>query len=109
SHYPEESPSHKVTVDGFWMDKYPVTNEEFKTFVDETNYVTVAERPINPEDYPEIPPEFLVSGSLVFTSPPKQVDMGDISNCWSYVKGASWKHPEGAGSDLEGRWDHPVV
>jgi formylglycine-generating enzyme required for sulfatase activity len=108
-HYPEEAPSHKVTVDGFWMDKYPVTNEEFKCFVDETNYVTVAERPIKPDDYPGISAESLVSGSLVFIRPSRPVDMRNINNWWRYVPGANWRHPEGTGSDLEGRWEHPVV
>lgn len=108
-HYPEESPSHKVTVDGFWMDKYPVTNEEFKRFADETNYVTVAERPVKAEDYPGVPVESLVSGSLVFIKPTQRVDLRNINNWWQYVPGANWRHPEGSGSSLEDRWDHPVV
>ena len=64
--YPEEKPVHDVTIDGFWMDRYTVTNAQFARFVEATNYVTVAERPLNPADYPGAPPENLVPGALVF-------------------------------------------
>lgn len=107
--YPEESPAHKVTVDGFWMDKYNVTNIEFKKFVDETGYKTVAERPLNPADYPGVAQEALVPGSLVFQKASQRVDLRNIANWWSYVPGANWKNPEGPGSSLDGRWNHPVV
>lgn len=108
-HYPEEGPSHKVAVDGFWMDRFAVTNIEFKNFVDATNYITVAERPLDSKDYPGIPPDSLIPGSLVFIKPNGRVDMRNIHNWWAYVPGANWKHPEGIGSNLEGRWNHPVV
>jgi formylglycine-generating enzyme len=107
--YPEERPSHRVTVDGFRMDEHPVTNEEFARFVDTTAYITRAERAPEPDDYPEIDPALLVPGSLVFRRPHRPVDLGDFRAWWSYMPGASWRHPEGAGSHLERREHHPVV
>jgi formylglycine-generating enzyme required for sulfatase activity len=65
--YVEERPVHEVTVDGFWMDRFTVTNEQFARFVVETGYVTVAERPLNPADFPDAPAENLVQGSMVFS------------------------------------------
>jgi formylglycine-generating enzyme len=64
--YPEESPVHEVSVDGFWMDPYTITNEQFARFVEATGYATLAERPLNPADFPGAPPENLVPGALVF-------------------------------------------
>ena len=107
-HYPEEGPVHRVTVDGFWIDKYPVTNRQFQKFVDETGYVTFPERPLKAEDYPGAKPELLVPGSAVFRQPSGPVDLMSCS-WWTYLPGASWKHPEGKGSSIEGREDHPVV
>lgn len=107
-HYPEEGPVHRVTVDGFWIDKYPVTNRQFQKFVDETGYVTFPERPPKAEDYPGAKPELLVPGSGVFQQPDRPVDLMSCS-WWRYLPGASWKHPEGPGSSIEGRLDHPVV
>lgn len=109
AHYPEEAPAHAVTVDGFWMDRYTVTNAQFQRFVEETDYVTVAERPLNPQDYPDALPELLVPGSAVFQQPPHRVDLRNPLNWWAYVPGANWQHPEGPGSSLKGRWKHPVV
>ena len=96
--YPEEKPVHKVTVDGFWIDKYPVTNKAFSVFVSATNYMTVAERPLNPTDFPSIPEEDLVPGSMVFQKRNEPVNLKNYSNWWRWVKGASWKHPQGPGS-----------
>jgi formylglycine-generating enzyme len=70
-HYPEERPVHRVRVDGFWIDRAPVTNAEFRKFVEATGYVTFAEIPPDPEDYPGALPEMLRAGSLVF-KPPKR-------------------------------------
>src|SRR5678815_3178392 len=64
--YPEERPVHRVTVDGFWMDEHPVTAADFRRFVRDTGYTTVAERPLDPADYPDAEQELLVPGSLVF-------------------------------------------
>jgi formylglycine-generating enzyme required for sulfatase activity len=109
THYPEEGPTHPVVVDGFWMDVYPVTNEAFARFAAATGYVTVAERPLDPADYPGADPELLVPGALVFQRRSRPVDLRDVSAWWAYVPGASWRHPQGPASSLEGRERHPVV
>ncbi len=102
-------PVHRVRVDGFWMDRTEVTNGEFERFIVATGYVTVAERPLRPEDYPGVPPENLVPGSLVFIAPGGRVPLDTALRWWRYVPGANWRHPEGPGSDLAGRETHPVV
>ena len=76
--YPEERPAHRVTVDGFWMNEYPVTNVEFRDFVDATGYVTIAERVPDPVDYPGIDPTLLVPGSLVFRRPETRISSHDF-------------------------------
>jgi formylglycine-generating enzyme required for sulfatase activity len=108
-HYPEERPAHRVTVDGFWIDRGPVTNDRFARFVAETGYVTLAERAPTREEYPDALPEMLYAGSLVFVQPPAPVDLNRVSNWWQYVRGADWRHPAGPDSSLEGLGDHPVV
>jgi formylglycine-generating enzyme len=108
-HYPEEAPSHRVKVGGFWMDVTAVTNEDFGRFVAETNYLTLAERPARHEDYPDAPPEMLVPASAVFVTPAKVIDRTDAYKWWSYVPGASWRHPRGFTSSIEGLEKHPVV
>ncbi len=107
--YPEESPVCRVAVDGFWMDEHPVTNAQFRRFVKATGHVTVAERPLDPADYPDADPSLLVPGSLVFRKSRGPVDLSDFHNWWAYVPGASWRYPEGPGSNLGGRERHPVV
>jgi sulfatase modifying factor 1 len=107
--YPEEKPEHKVTVGSFWMDKSPVTNEEFGTFVSATNYVTVAERPLNPSDFPGVAKETLLPGSMVFKKRNEAVDLKNYVNWWRWVIGANWNHPHGPGSTIIGLGDHPVV
>ncbi len=108
-HYPEEAPAHRVSVDGFWMDRYPVTNERFARFVQATGYRTFAETPPNPDDYPGALPEMLYAGSLVFVQPAGPVDTSNFANWWRYVRDADWRHPQGPGSSLEGLERHPVV
>lgn len=108
-HYREEAPAHRVSVSAFWMDRTTVTNAEYGRFVAATGYVTVAERPLDPAAYPGATPEMLQPGALVFTASEGPVDTSDYRNWWRWVPGACWKHPEGPGSDLEGRADHPVV
>jgi formylglycine-generating enzyme len=107
--YPEERPVHRVTVDGFWADEHPVTNAEFRRFAQATDYVTAAERPPDPADYPGIDPALLVPGSLVFRRPPRPVSLRDYHAWWAYAPGACWSHPEGPTSTLDGRDHHPVV
>ena len=107
--YPEERPVHTVSVDGFWMDEHQVTVAEFRRFVKDTGYVTMAERPLDPADYPEADPALLVPGSLVFSGTRGPVRLDDYRQWWRYVPGASWKTPEGPGSNLDGRDRHPVT
>jgi formylglycine-generating enzyme required for sulfatase activity len=106
---PDAQPVHRVAVDGFWIDTTEVTNDQFAAFVAATGYVTVAERRLDPKDFPGVKPEDLVPGSVVFTPPDHPVALGDAFVWWRYEKGASWKHPEGPNSDLRGRGNHPVV
>jgi formylglycine-generating enzyme len=108
-HYPEEAPGHAVAVDGFWIDKAPVTNRRFAEFVEDSGYVTVAERPLDPADFPGAPAENLVPGSLVFTRTPGPVDLRHLSQWWTWTPGASWQHPQNPTSSLADRQDHPVV
>jgi formylglycine-generating enzyme len=108
-HYPEEAPAHQVTVDGFWIDRFQTTNRAFANFVAATGYVTIAERPLDPKDFPGAPPENLLPGSLVFTMTPGPVDLRHLAQWWTWTPGACWKHPEGPGSSLTGREEHPVV
>ena len=108
-HYPEEAPAHQVTVDGFWIDRHTVTNAEFARFVRRTGHLTVAERPADPADYPGARPELLVPASTVFRNPGRPVDLGDHYHWWTYVPGADWRHPQGPGSSIRKRPDHPVV
>jgi formylglycine-generating enzyme len=107
--YPEEQPVHEVGVGGFWIDTHPVTVKDFRHFVRETGHVTVAERAPNPADYPGIDPRLLVAGSLVFQRTPGPVPLDDYRAWWALVPGASWRHPEGPGSEVRGRDRHPVV
>ena len=108
-HYPEEAPAHKVTVNGFWMDRYAVTNAEFRRFVEATRHVTLAERPANAADYPGAKPELLEPAAVVFRKTAGPVDLRNPHNWWTYVRGADWRHPQGPGSSLQGLWKHPVV
>jgi sulfatase modifying factor 1 len=107
--YAEESPVHPVSVDGFWMDERPVTVVEYQRFVEATGHRTVAEREPDPAEYPEADPELLVPGSLVFHPTAGPVDLRDYRNWWSFVAGASWRHPEGPESSVEDRDRHPVT
>ena len=108
-HYPEERPVHRVTVDGFWMDRTPVTNAAFPAVRRRDKHVTFAEIPPNPADYPGAKKELLHPGSLVFVKPPNPVDLGDFHNWWRFVLGADWRHPRGPNSTIKGREDHPVT
>jgi formylglycine-generating enzyme required for sulfatase activity len=105
----DERPVHAVTVNGFWIDKTEVTNEEFEKFARATGYVTFAERKPDPKDFPGVPVEKLVAGSVVFSPPPGEVPLDNHYAWWSYVPGANWRHPEGPDSTIQGREKHPVV
>ncbi len=106
---PDEQPAHTVTVDGFWMDKTTVTNEQFEAFVKATHYVTTAEKKPDPKDFPDAPPEMLVPGSVCFNPPSEPVPLDNEIVWWKYEPGANWRHPEGPASDVKGREKHPVV
>ena len=108
-HYPEEAPAHRVEVAGFWIDRSPVTNAQFRKFVKATGYRTAAERPADPALYPGAAPEQLQPASIVFVPPSGPVLQADHYRWWQYVPGADWRHPEGPGSSIKGREQHPVV
>ena len=108
-HYPEERPQHRAAVDGFWMDETAVTNAAFAAFVAATGHVTVAERPLDPTLYPGARPEMLAPGALVFRMTDGPVDTSVIAHWWHWTPGAQWRHPEGPGSSIVGREDHPVT
>ena len=108
-HYPEEAPAHRVKVDDFWIDRSPITNGEFRKFVEVTGYVTVAEVAPDPKDYPGALPHMLRAGSLVFTPPDGPVDLSNLANWWSFIFGANWRRPYGKGSSIRGLDDHPAV
>jgi formylglycine-generating enzyme required for sulfatase activity len=114
---PNERPAHRVHVDGFWIDEHPVTNAEFRKFVEATGYITIAERKPDweelkqqlPPGTPKPPDNLLVPGSLVFTPPPNPVPLDSLANWWAWTPGADWRHPEGPGSNIFARENHPVV
>lgn len=105
----DAEPVHRVRVDGFWMDRTTVTNEQFAKFVEATGYLTIAERTPTREEFPAAPPENLVAGSIVFAPPDHEVPLDNHYQWWSYVKGANWRHPLGPQSDIKGKEKHPVV
>jgi formylglycine-generating enzyme required for sulfatase activity len=105
----QDAPLQRVRVDGFWMDATEVTNAQFSQFVRATGYVTLAEKALSAEDYPDVAPEHLVAGSIVFTPTEKAVDRANAYQWWSYVAGANWRHPMGPGSNLDGKDREPVV
>jgi formylglycine-generating enzyme len=108
-HYPEEAPAHHVAVGPFWIDRTPVTNRQFRKFVEATGHVTVAEIAPDPKDYPGALPHMLKPGSLVFTPPRRAVDLHDWSQWWRFEFGANWRRPNGRGRSNRGLVDHPVV
>jgi formylglycine-generating enzyme required for sulfatase activity len=105
----DAQPVHRVRVDGFWMDRTEVTNAQFAAFVQATGYRTIAETAPTKEEFPDAPLANLVAGSLVFTPTPGPVALDNWLQWWRYQRGASWRHPEGPGSDLVGKDQHPVV
>jgi sulfatase modifying factor 1 len=106
---PDALPSHLVSVTGFWIDRAPVTNAEFARFVKATGYVTIAERPLKAADYPGVPADKLVPGSAVFQPTGSPVALDNPLRWWRYTPGASWTHPQGPKSSIQGKADHPVV
>ncbi len=113
----DEYPKHKVQVSPFYMDITEVTNAQFKKFVDATGYITTAERKPDweeikktvPPGTPKPPDSVLVAASLVFKQSSGPVNLNNYSQWWAWVEGASWKHPQGPGSTIEGKENYPVV
>jgi formylglycine-generating enzyme len=112
-----ERPAHRVHVNGYWLDTHDVTNAEFRKFVEATGYVTTAEHSVDwdqlqkelPPGTPKPPDEMLKPGSLVFTPPDHPVDLRDMGNWWTWTSGATWRHPQGPGSNIDGLDNYPVV
>jgi formylglycine-generating enzyme len=107
--YPEEEPEREVHVDAFRIDRGPVTVSQFVEFVAATGYSTVAERPLDPADYPDAERALLVEGSAVFHPTAGPVPLDNPFRWWAYVPGANWRHPWGPESDNAERADHPVT
>jgi formylglycine-generating enzyme required for sulfatase activity len=105
----DSRPVHRAAVDGFWMDATEVTNAQFTRFVEATGYVTVAERPLKPEDFPGVAADDLAPGSVVFTPPDHAVPLDDHFRWWAFVDGADWRHPTGPDSSIAGKDNYPVV
>ncbi|MGY1530980.1 formylglycine-generating enzyme family protein [Luteimonas sp. A649] len=108
-HYPEEAPAHPVKVDGFWMDATPVTNAQFRRFVEATGHVTFCETAPDASDYPGADPSMLIPASVVFVPPTHRVSLVNHYQWWQFVPGADWRHPLGPCSSIDGCDDHPVV
>ena len=114
---PDELPRHKVSISAFYMDVHEVTNQQFKAFVDATGYKTVAERPLDWDEIKkQVPPgtpkpdeSIFKPGSMVFKSSDKPINLRDYNQWWAWKIGANWKHPEGIGSNIDKRMDHPAV
>jgi formylglycine-generating enzyme required for sulfatase activity len=109
SFYPEEAPLRTATVGAFAIERHPVTNAQFAAFIEDTGYVTVAERPLDPALYPGVAEADLLPGALVFTGSPGPVNLNDWRQWWDWAPGANWRAPFGPGSDIVGKDDHPVV
>ena len=113
----DEFPNNRIQVEGFFMDIHPVTNAQFRAFVEATGHVTTAELPPDWEEMKkQLPPgtprphdSIMVPASLVFRSPSQRVHMSQYQSWWEWVPGANWRHPHGPGSNIDGKDDHPVV
>lgn len=109
SNFTDAKPIHEVTLSPFYMDEHEVTNNQYAAFVEATGYITVAERPLDPNDFPNVDPKMLVPGSAVFKAPNQVQGMQNHLQWWDYIPGANWRHPEGPESSIEGKGDHPVT
>lgn len=107
-HYIEEHSAQDVRVDGFCIDQHEITNSQFAQFVKETGYVTIAERPLSAEEFPQLSEEQRAPGSLVFVQPPPGQAVRELG-WWHWMPGADWRHPEGPETNIEGKENYPVV
>ena len=113
----DEFPKHNVEIDSFWMDINEVTNNQFLEFVNSTGYITTAERNIDwnqmkkdlPPNTPKPDDSYLVPSSLVFFPTSGAVNLNDVSQWWKFINGANWRQPQGPGSNIDGKGNHPVV
>jgi formylglycine-generating enzyme required for sulfatase activity len=113
----DEFPKHEVKVSSFYMDQHEVTNAQFRAFVDATGYVTTAERKPDWEELKKQVPvgtprpadSVLIAASLVFSPPKQRVSLDNSAAWWKWVSGASWLHPQGKGSNIQGKDNYPVV
>ncbi len=108
-YYPEERPEHQEDAAAFSIDQCAVTNNEFAAFINETDYETTAEIPLDPESAPGMSLEYFAAGSLVFTATNGPVPLNDFRNWWKFIAGANWRHPEGPESTIDDRGEYPVV
>ena len=95
-------------VDGFWIDTGTVTNAAFAPSWARRAMSRVAERPLDPALYPGAA-DLALPGALVFRMTDGPVDTRDLQLVALDPRARCWHHPEGPGSDLAGRDDHPVV
>ncbi|MTJ28762.1 formylglycine-generating enzyme family protein [Aphanizomenon sp. UHCC 0183] len=109
SGFVEERTGENVTVSSFCIDKYEVTNAQFAEFVKATKYVTVAERPLSKEQFPDLSDKERLPGSLVFQMPKPGVKQIQLLSWWHWTPGANWRHPFGSDSTIVGKENHPVV
>ncbi|WP_437583175.1 formylglycine-generating enzyme family protein [Paramicrobacterium sp. CJ85] len=107
--YPEESPAHVTRVGDVLLDRHPVTNRQFREFVDATGYVTVAEQGLDAAEYPQLTEEQRAPGSLAFQKTDGPVDLRNWRAWWAWKPGADWRHPFGPDSTIDDKDDHPVV
>ena len=107
--YQEEAPIRQIAVDGFWLDRTEVTNDEFSAFVQATAYTTVAERPVDAKAHPDLPADMRLPGAVVFISPTSVSGQGSPTQWWRYVPGADWRHPGGPATTIAGRGAFAVV
>lgn len=105
----EELPVEDVSVSSFCIDSHEITNAEFTKFVEDTGYVTIAERPLSKEQFPDLPDDQRSPGSLVFKPPTEGIQQVAYLSWWHWVVGANWRHPYGPDSNIEGKENHPVV
>lgn len=106
---PDALPVHPVRLASFWIDETPVTNAQFAEFVAATGYQTVAEQPLTKEEFPQLSYEERQPGSIVFVAPASPVDLNNPGHWWRFVQCANWRNPEGPGSNIKNKMDHPVV
>lgn len=107
--FDDAQPLHNVELSSFWMDEHEVTNAQFRAFVEATGYVTLAERPLDPADFPGVDPRMLVPGSAVFCAPKNIQGLNNHLQWWEYVPDANWRHPEGPKSSITEKESHPVT